>query len=134
MTAFKDEIAFIRSNSARYASDPEFHAEWFGLTERSVNLRAQQMRAFGTLVGSVTKTLAGWRILEFELPCLVGTAFKYGLLLTLSEERNFGFCDRFYVVVISENPGKLPAVEPGGFISDRRMRTAVVHVGQTPDL
>jgi len=64
MTAFKDEIAFIRSNSARYASDPEFHAEWFGLTERSVNLRAQQMRAFGTLVGSVTKTLAGWRILD----------------------------------------------------------------------
>ena len=43
MTAFKDEIAAIRSNTARYASDPEFHAEWFGLTQRSVNLRAQQM-------------------------------------------------------------------------------------------
>ncbi len=64
MTAFKDEIAAIRSHTASYASDPDFHAEWFGLTQRSVNLRAQQMRAFGTLVGSVTKTLAGWRILD----------------------------------------------------------------------
>jgi SAM-dependent methyltransferase len=64
MTVFEDEIAAIRLRTAAYASDPEFHAEWFGLTRRSVNLRAQQMRAFGTLVGSVTQTLAGWRILD----------------------------------------------------------------------
>ena len=64
MTTFKDEIAAIRSHTASYASEPEFHVKWFGLSRRSVNLRAQQMRAFGTLLGSVTTTLAGWRILD----------------------------------------------------------------------
>ena len=64
MNAFKDEIAAIRSHTASYASDPEFRAHWFGLTRRSVNFRAQQIRAFGTLVGSVSQTLAGWRILD----------------------------------------------------------------------
>src|SRR6185436_4696040 len=64
MAAFNDQIAAIRLHTASYACDPEFHAEWFGLNRRSVNLRSQQMRAFGTLVGSVTQTLAGWRILD----------------------------------------------------------------------
>jgi len=40
MTEFNDEIAAIRSHTVSYASDPEFHADWFGLTRRSVNLRA----------------------------------------------------------------------------------------------
>jgi len=34
------------------------------LTPISRNFRAQQIRAFGALVGSVTATLAGWRILD----------------------------------------------------------------------
>ena len=34
------------------------------MTERSINFRAQQIRAFGALVGSVTNTLAGWKILD----------------------------------------------------------------------
>ena len=40
MTEFNDEIAAIRSHTVSYASDPEFHADWFGLTRRSVNRRA----------------------------------------------------------------------------------------------
>jgi ubiquinone/menaquinone biosynthesis C-methylase UbiE len=34
------------------------------VNEHATNLRAQQLRAFSALVGSVTKTLAGWRILD----------------------------------------------------------------------
>jgi len=61
---FKAEIEVIRSQTVAYSTDPEFHATWLGLTTKSTNLRAQQARAFGTLVGSVTKSLAGWRILD----------------------------------------------------------------------
>src|SRR5436190_22979314 len=64
MTAFDAEIAAIRSHTDSYACDSQFHAEWFGFTRRAVNLRAQQMRAFGTLMGSVTQSLADWRILD----------------------------------------------------------------------
>ena len=60
MTAFKDQIAAIRSHTASYASDPEFHAEW--RADPAINLRAQRNARFGTLVGSVTQT-AGWRSL-----------------------------------------------------------------------
>jgi SAM-dependent methyltransferase len=64
MPDLKDEIAAIRSRTGSYATDPEFHAQWFGFNHQSMNLRAQQMRAFGALVGSVTPNLAGWRILD----------------------------------------------------------------------
>ena len=67
MPDFNDEIAAIRSRTLGYATDPEFHKRWFGLTRESINLRAQQMRAFGTLLSSVTATLAGWRILDGQL-------------------------------------------------------------------
>src|SRR6266542_4465714 len=61
---FKDEIETIRSRTLSYAADPEFRARWLGVNEHAMNLRAQQLRAFSALVGSVTKTLAGWRILD----------------------------------------------------------------------
>jgi SAM-dependent methyltransferase len=61
---FKDEITDIRSRTLSYSADPEFHLHWLGLNEHATNLRAQQLRAFGALVGSITKTLAGWRILD----------------------------------------------------------------------
>jgi SAM-dependent methyltransferase len=64
MPDFSDEIAAIRSRTASYATDPEFQLQWFGLNARSMNLRAQQMRVFGNLVGSVTRSLHGWRILD----------------------------------------------------------------------
>jgi ubiquinone/menaquinone biosynthesis C-methylase UbiE len=64
MPDFENQIAAIRSRTASYATDPEFRRDWFGLTERSINFRAQQIRAFGVLVGSVTNTLAGWKILD----------------------------------------------------------------------
>ena len=61
---FKDEVATIRTRTLSYAADPEFHARWFGVNERSMNLRAQQLRAFSRLLGSVANTLGGWRILD----------------------------------------------------------------------
>jgi SAM-dependent methyltransferase len=61
---FKNEIATIQSHTLSYAADPEFHARWLGVNEHAMNLRAQQLRAFGALVSSVAKTLAGWRILD----------------------------------------------------------------------
>jgi SAM-dependent methyltransferase len=64
MPDFKDEIAAIRSRTVSYATDPAFRAQWFGLTRHSTNIRAQQMRAFGALMSSVTPNLAGWRVLD----------------------------------------------------------------------
>ena len=64
MLDFQDEIEAIRSRTLAYGTDPEFRASWLGLTARSMNFRAQQMRAFGALIGSVTNTLAGWRLLD----------------------------------------------------------------------
>ena len=61
---FKDEIEAIRARTLAYGTDPEFRASWLGLTAPSMNFRAQQLRAFGALIGSVTNTLAGWRILD----------------------------------------------------------------------
>ena len=61
---FKDEIATIRSRTLSYAADPEFRARWLGVNERSMNLRAQQLRAFSRLLGSIASTLNGWRILD----------------------------------------------------------------------
>jgi ubiquinone/menaquinone biosynthesis C-methylase UbiE len=64
MLDFENEIEAIRSRTLAYGTDPEFHASWLGLTTRSMNLRAQQVRAFSALMGSVTQSLAGWRILD----------------------------------------------------------------------
>jgi SAM-dependent methyltransferase len=61
---FGDEIAAIRARADGQAVNPEYRARWFGLNEPSVNFRAQQMRAFGALVGAVTPSLAAWRILD----------------------------------------------------------------------
>ncbi len=51
-------------HTAEYAANPEFRRHWLGFTEESRNLRAQMWRAFGKLIGSVTPSLAGWRILD----------------------------------------------------------------------
>jgi len=61
---FETEIEATRSHTASYATDPEFRTYWLGLTKESRNIRAQQLRVFGELVGSVTNTLSGWRILD----------------------------------------------------------------------
>jgi hypothetical protein len=56
MTEFNDEIAAIRSHTVSYASDPEFHADWFGLTRRSVNRRALLARRLRDTNGAVAAT------------------------------------------------------------------------------
>jgi SAM-dependent methyltransferase len=57
-------IEAARRDTADYGTRPEFRADWLGLTEESRNLLAQQLRVFGELVGSVTQSLAGWRVLD----------------------------------------------------------------------
>jgi hypothetical protein len=61
---FQAEIEATRAHTESYATDPEFRIHWLGFTRESRNLRAQQLRAFGELVGFVTPTLSGWRILD----------------------------------------------------------------------
>ena len=61
---FESEIESARRHTASYATDPQFRTYWLGFTRESRNLRAQQLRAFGELMGSVTPTLSGWRILD----------------------------------------------------------------------
>jgi SAM-dependent methyltransferase len=51
-------------HTATYALDPAFRRSWLGFTPESRNWHAQQLRAFGELVGSVTDSLAEWRVLD----------------------------------------------------------------------
>ena len=62
--AFFAAIEASRSHTANYATSREFRIEWLGLTDRSRDYLAQQIRSFGQLIGSVTQTLAGWRVLD----------------------------------------------------------------------
>lgn len=58
------EIAAIRGHTATYARSASFRTQWLGLSEESRNLRAEQFRVFGELIGSITPTLDGWRVLD----------------------------------------------------------------------
>lgn len=57
-------VAAARAHTEDYGRSKEFRAQWLGLTPISSDYSAQQVRAFGELVGSVTTTLAGWRVLD----------------------------------------------------------------------
>jgi ubiquinone/menaquinone biosynthesis C-methylase UbiE len=48
---------------ARFES-AEFRKHWLGLTAESKDFLAQQLRVFGELLGTVTQSLSGWRILD----------------------------------------------------------------------
>lgn len=61
---FRSEIESIRQHTQSYATDGEFQRSWSGFTRESRNYKAQQVRAFGELVGTVTTSLSGWRILD----------------------------------------------------------------------
>jgi len=61
---YASEVAAARAYAEVRFTDLEFRNHWLGLTEESRNLRAQQLLAFGELIGSLTRTLAGWRILD----------------------------------------------------------------------
>jgi len=61
---YASAIAAARADAEVHWTRPEFRSYWLGLTEESRDFRAQQFRVFGELVGSVTPTLCGWRILD----------------------------------------------------------------------
>jgi len=63
-SGFETEIQATRSHTTTYATDAEFRKRWLGLTKKSRNLRAQQLRIFGSLISSIADNLAGWRILD----------------------------------------------------------------------
>ena len=65
MSELQDQIADIRQQSESNGVDVNFHLQWLGLNSVSRNYRAQQIRAFGELVGSIHKSLAGLKILDF---------------------------------------------------------------------
>lgn len=52
------------ADTGNYGTKQDFRAEWLGITSRSRDYLAQQFRTFGELLEPVTKTLAGWRILD----------------------------------------------------------------------
>jgi SAM-dependent methyltransferase len=62
---YLSEVAAARAQTEVRFKSPEFRNYWLGLTQESRDFRAQQFRAFGELVGSVTGTLCGWRILDY---------------------------------------------------------------------
>lgn len=64
VTPFSDEIAATRAHTEAYATDPAHHRRWLGFTKQSRDIRAQQLRSFGELVGKVTDTLEDWQILD----------------------------------------------------------------------
>jgi len=61
---FENEILAAKSHTSSYATNQKFREHWLGFSRESRNLRAQQLRAFGELVGSVTNSLSGWRVLD----------------------------------------------------------------------
>lgn len=61
---FRVAIAATQAETATYATSPEFRREWLGLSERSRNLLAEQIRTFGELLSPVTSSLAGWKVLD----------------------------------------------------------------------
>jgi SAM-dependent methyltransferase len=63
-TGYEKQVEAARSHTASYATDPRFRNYWLGFTRPSRNYRGQIVRAFGELVGSVTDTLQGWRVLD----------------------------------------------------------------------
>ena len=54
----------MRAHTAGYATDPAFHRHWLGFSKESRDLRAQQLRCFAELVGSVTQSLADRHVLD----------------------------------------------------------------------
>lgn len=68
MTPLRPEVRALidaaRAQTESYATDKEFRIQWLGLTPRSRDYLAQQIQMFGELVGSVTPSLEGWRILD----------------------------------------------------------------------
>ncbi len=61
---FAAEIESTLDHTTSYALDPKWRIRWLGFTEESRNLKSQQLRAFAELLGSVTISLSGWRILD----------------------------------------------------------------------
>lgn len=68
MTSASDELfAAVETSKlevARFSSSAEFRKHWLGFTPESRDFLAQQLRAFGELLGTVTQSLSGWRILD----------------------------------------------------------------------
>jgi SAM-dependent methyltransferase len=62
--AFASAVEAAVADTASYATKPEFRAEWLGITSRSRDYIAQQLRTFGELLEPVRNTLAGWKVLD----------------------------------------------------------------------
>ena len=57
-------VLAARKHTTSYATNPKYLMDWLGFTERARNYRAQQLRTFAELVGSITDTLSDWVILD----------------------------------------------------------------------
>jgi ubiquinone/menaquinone biosynthesis C-methylase UbiE len=61
---FEAAVLAAKEHTTSYATNPKYLKDWQGFTERAGNFKAQQLRTFARLVGSVTDTLSDWRILD----------------------------------------------------------------------
>jgi SAM-dependent methyltransferase len=61
---FSQQIADIRAHSQSYQVDPAFLRVWGGLSQVDAEYRTAQESVFVRLIGSVTETLAAWKILD----------------------------------------------------------------------
>jgi len=98
------ETAAARVQAETHWTDPEFRNYWLGFTEESRDFRAQLFRAFGELVGSVTNTLCGWRILD--VGCGDGRWLRFLLEYDAKAEDVVGvdISDARFALGLSKNP------------------------------
>jgi SAM-dependent methyltransferase len=101
---YASQVAAARAQTEVRFTNPEFRNYWLGLTKESRDFRAQQFRAFGELVGSVTGTLCGWRILDFG--CGDGRWLRFFLEYDAKPEEIVGVdvSDARFALGISKNP------------------------------
>src|SRR5262249_4426296 len=64
LTELTPAIETSKAEVARFSTNAEFRRHWLGFTPESRDFLAQQLQAFGELVGSITQSLAGWQILD----------------------------------------------------------------------
>lgn len=110
------EVAAIRAHTAAYAGSASFRTHWLGFSEESRNLRAEQFRAFGELVGSVTASLDGWRVLD--VGCGDGRWLRFLLEYDLKPEDAVGIdiSDARFAIGRAKNPGVRLIQTDGGTI------------------
>lgn len=61
---FQSAVEAAAAHTASYETNPAFRKQWSALSAESSDYEAQRVRIFTELLGRVTGTLEGWRVLD----------------------------------------------------------------------